>query len=125
VNIVYRAIVAIGLIAGLSVLGADAHAGPKQDIIGKWTGDRGATIEFQADGKLAVTVRKIPRPGSNAKPETKTATGSYAWVDDASLTVELKLGGEIKKDTLKIKLDGDTLTTTDSRGTIETLKRTK
>ena len=106
---------------------ATAVAQPKVDakkLVGKWEPipdkDKkeklsGLLIEFTADGKVAMTVGG---PGAEYKAE-----GTYKLEAD-KLSVTLKVGDKEAKDTLTVKkLTDDELTTEDSKGKEEKLKR--
>ena len=72
-------------------------------------------IEFTADGKVSMTVGAA---GAEYKAE-----GSYK-LDADKLSVTLKVGNQEAKDTLTVKkLTDEELTTEDSKGKVEALKR--
>jgi uncharacterized protein (TIGR03066 family) len=92
-------------------------ASTKEKLVGVWEVKEGATVEFTKDGKLKVTFRMDGKEAS--------AEGTYALEGD-KLTITHKIGDKEEKETLTVKsLDDKVLTTVDSRGRTETLKRKK
>jgi uncharacterized protein (TIGR03066 family) len=110
----------LALACGVSVAGQGKVDGKK--LVGKWVPvpekDKKAlpmTIEFTADGKVSMTVGT---PGAEHRAE-----GTYTLTGD-KLAVQLKVGDTEVKDALTVKKLTDTeLTTEDSKGKSETLRR--
>ena len=112
----------LALACGVSVAGQGKVDAKK--LVGKWAPvpdkdkkDKppAMTIEFTADGKVSMTVGT---PGAEHK-----ADGTYTLTGD-KLAVQLKVGDAEVKDTLTVKKLTDTeLTTEDSKGKSETLRR--
>lgn len=93
---------------------------PKQAILGMWAMDipnRTGSIEFRADGTFELKL--------GTRPDGAKVSGKYRWVDDTTMIIETIAKGQVQKDTLKIKLVGDTLAITDSKGIVENYKRGK
>jgi uncharacterized protein (TIGR03066 family) len=115
----------LALACGVTVAGGQAKVDAKK-LVGKWSPapdkdkkDKqvAMTIEFTADGKVSMTVGAA---GAEYKAE-----GTYKLAAD-KLTVQMKVGDTEAKDTLTIKkLTDDELTTEDSKGKVEALKRKK
>jgi uncharacterized protein (TIGR03066 family) len=86
-------------------------------IVGKWDGvdgdNKGATMEFAADGTLTMTV-----PGAPAMK------GKYEFLKDDLVAVEVKLpdGNKIAQK-LKVRVTKDDLTTTDEENKVDRYKR--
>ena len=120
----------LGCVAVLALACAATAAGQgkidAKKLVGKWepVPDKdkkdklpGMLIEFTADGKVSMTVGG---PGAEYKAE-----GTYKLEAD-KLAVKLKVGDKEVTDTLTIKkLTDDELTTEDSKGKAENLKRKK
>ena len=112
----------LALACGASVAG-QAKVDAKK-LVGKWAPvpdkdkkEKGPalTIEFTADGKVSMTVGA---PGAEHRAE-----GTYKLAGD-KLAVLLRVGEAEVKDTLTVKKLTDTeLTTEDSKGKSETLRR--
>jgi uncharacterized protein (TIGR03066 family) len=120
-----RLVLPILALLALAVSPAFAEGKPnlKQALIGKWQlqNDReDMVVEFQSGGKI-----KVSGKANKKKGQEMVAEGTYSWVDDSSITVELKFENDVKKATIKLALDGDLLTTTDPDGKNETFKRVK
>ncbi len=122
----------IGL-CGLFVLGlclSSAVAAPddkkeekaKDLIVGQWipTQEKDkdkAVLEFTKDGKV---ILKVTDGG-----KTVELAGTYKFLGEDKIEVELALGNDKKKETLKVKVTKDELTTTDSKDKVDTFKRGK
>jgi uncharacterized protein (TIGR03066 family) len=93
---------------------------PQDLIIGKWTPTKEKdelTLEFTKDGKVNI---KGKQGGKDLE-----INGTYKFDGDDKINVELNFGGQTKKDTLKVKVTKDELTTTDSMDKTDTFKRAK
>ena len=95
---------------------------PQDLIVGKWSREDPKTkekivIEFTKDGK--VVIKGTPPD----KGKDLEITGVYKFITDEK--VEVELSGDKKKETLKVKVTKDELTTTDARDKPETFKRVK
>jgi uncharacterized protein (TIGR03066 family) len=110
------------LFVGAAVAYADADL--KTKIIGKWqpAEEKSVTIEFMAGGKLSVTI-VTDNKDKSAKP--MVITGTYKWIDKETLEVSVAEGKDAKAEQVKVAIDGDTLTTTDSKKKTEKLVRVK
>lgn len=121
-----RALMACGVAALL--FGTAGFADDKKDevdlkkLIGKWQPtekkkDADLTLEFKKDGKLAITAA--------ANGKDFTIDGTYK-VTGNKIEVAINFGGQEQKETLTvIKLTDDELTTKDSKGKEETVKKYK
>jgi len=118
----------LALACGVSLAAGQAKVDGKK-LVGKWVpapdkdkkdkSDKqtAMTIEFTADGKVSMTVGAA---GAEYKAE-----GTYKLAAD-KLTVQLRVGDADVKDTLTVKkLTDDELTTEDSKGKVEALRRKK
>jgi len=93
---------------------------PKDLIVGKWMPDKdkdNVTLEFAKDGKLVV------KQGDGDKKVE--ISGTYKFVKDDTMDVELDFMGKKMKETLTVTVAKDELTTVDSKGKKETFKRVK
>lgn len=102
---------------------------PKDQIVGKWESteeaDKGNTMEFKADG----TVAFVAKMGD----KSMTMPGKYKFLEDELMEVEIEnplaalVPGSPKtmSQKIKIKVDKDSLTTTDEKGKVEKAKRVK
>jgi uncharacterized protein (TIGR03066 family) len=99
---------------------AEAKPDLKKAILGKWAPveQKAAVLEFRADGTLELSVNL----GSGAPIKV---AGTYKWVDGETIEVKVTVGKETQTDRAKIAIDGDTMTTTDSKGKAEKLTRVK
>jgi uncharacterized protein (TIGR03066 family) len=115
-----------GLFA-LGLLLAPAYADDKKAdetakdlIVGKWMPTKEkdkATLEFTKDGKVTIT--------ETVGDKKMEVTGTYKFIADDKMEVELSIGGKTQKETLKVKVTKDELTTTDSMDKTDTFKRAK
>jgi uncharacterized protein (TIGR03066 family) len=123
-----RAILSLGL-SVLFLLTAGLAADDKKDekidakkLLGKWQPAEAKKaenliIEFAKDGKLSVS--------AEAEGKDTRIPGSYK-LDGNKLTLALVLGSQEQKETLTVlKLTDEELSTEDSKGKKETLKRVK
>jgi uncharacterized protein (TIGR03066 family) len=105
------------------VFGGAAHAADlKKVIVGKWqpAEEKNAVIEFTPDGKLHV---KISDPPGKEKPHL--IDGSYKWLDASTVEATLTEEGESIVEKLTVSIDGDTMSTIDSKGKKEKFSRVK
>jgi uncharacterized protein (TIGR03066 family) len=121
------------LASGLSVLAlalllAPARAEEKkadkpQDlIVGKWVPAKESdkekgTVEFTKDGKVILKLME-----GDKKIDIN---GTYKFITDDKVEVELDFMGEKKKETLKVKVTKDELTSVDEKDREEKFKRAK
>ncbi len=99
------------------MLAADANK-PKDQIVGKWEpadAQGKVVIEFTKDGMVKVSVA-----GTEVKIE-----GKYKFLDDENMQIDLTVMGQSKSDKLKVAIDKDELTTTDSQGKTDKMRRVK
>jgi len=112
-------------LAAVSQAGAqkdgEKKASNKEKIVGVWEvvkskdAPKGATVEFTKDGKL---IFKAKLDEKEVKFE-----GTYS-VDGEKIETTIKLGDEVKKDTLKIKeLTDKKLVTQDDKGDVDEFKK--
>ena len=112
------ALTVVFLVASVALAFADAD--PKKQLLGKWKPDeKGIVIEFQAAGKLVITIDQ----GGGDKPAT--LNGTYKWVDKDSLDITVSMGKDPTTERVKVAFSGDTLTTTDSKGKADKFTRVK
>jgi uncharacterized protein (TIGR03066 family) len=123
-----RAILGCGLAAMLMVsagLSADDKKDEKIDakkLLGKWEPadnkkDTKLVIEFAKDGKMTIS--------ADANGKDIKIDGTYK-LDGKKLSIALSFGGQEQKETLTIlKLTDDELSTEDSKGKKESMKRIK
>ena len=113
-------VVTVVLVAGIG-LPAVAADKPKDVIVGKWepVDDKSdsATIEFLKDGRLKIT--------AILGTMKLSYDGTYKFVDDNNIETEPTFQGKTTKDKLKVEVTKDTLTTTDSTGRADKLRRVK
>jgi uncharacterized protein (TIGR03066 family) len=108
-------------LCAVCVVTASLSAGdkPKDLIVGKWEpAEKNAmtpTIEFTKDNKLKISV-----PQANL-----TVEGTYKFVDDNNVEVEISFMGQTQKEKLKVEVTKDSLTTTDSKGKNDKFTRAK
>jgi uncharacterized protein (TIGR03066 family) len=111
---------AVFFLVGLStVCSAPVAAAPKpaELIIGKWEAlgeNKKAIIEFAKGGEVIML----------AEPEP-AVKGKYKFLEDELLEVEFVIGDKKATQKLKIKVDKDTLETTDESKKVEKFKRVK
>jgi uncharacterized protein (TIGR03066 family) len=94
-------------LAVVSALALDCHpclsqSPVSQAILGKWKSleiKEDATLEFLKDGKLRIAAQEI------------TIDGSYKFTDESTMEVTIVIGGKENVLKLKVKLEGDMLTT--------------
>ncbi len=93
----------------------------KDLIVGKWHGideHKIDTVEFTKDGKIVVKLMK--------DKEFIEFAGTYKLTSEDKLEIDLTYQGEkYHKETLKVKVAKDELTTTDAQEVVEVLKRVK
>jgi uncharacterized protein (TIGR03066 family) len=94
----------------------------KDLIVGKWNPDDEKakdklTLEFTKDGKVLIKGDL----GGNAVD----ASGTYKFLGDDKMEIEISFMGETKKETVGVKVTKDELTTTDSKDMKHTFKRIK
>jgi uncharacterized protein (TIGR03066 family) len=95
---------------------------PQDLIVGKWVPSKEAdkdkgTIEFTKDGKVILKLME-----GDKKIDIN---GTYKFITDEKIEVELDFMGEKKKETLKIKVTKDELTSVDEKDREEKFKRAK
>ncbi len=115
--------VAPGALLALACLAAAAGAADRPDelIVGKWgpaNGKDKGTVEFAKNGKLSVK-------GKDDDGKDFDVGGTYKFIGDDALDVVLTVAGEVKKERLKVKVDKDELSLTDSKKRTQTFKRAK
>jgi uncharacterized protein (TIGR03066 family) len=99
-----------------------AHADSKPDLkkllLGRWqpAQEQKMQIEFLSNGSLSVF-----ETGNAAA----VATGKYKWLDATSIEVTLTEKKDTKSDHLQVAIEGDTLSTTDTKGKLEKFTRVK
>jgi hypothetical protein len=109
--------VVTALMPATMALAAPPGARPAELIVGRWAplDDQKATIQFLNGGEIRVTF------------EGNSITGTYKFLENDLMEVELVIPGSDKKATqkLKIKVDKDTLETTDESKKVDKFKRVK
>jgi uncharacterized protein (TIGR03066 family) len=106
---------------------ASAPPPPKNSelIVGKWEGadekdkEKG-TLEFTKDGAMIAVM--------SAGGKEMKMNGKYKFTADDTMEVQLEvpeLKKELPKETLKVKVMGDGMETTDSKGKVDKFKRVK
>jgi uncharacterized protein (TIGR03066 family) len=95
---------------------------PQDLIVGKWVPAKESdkekgTVEFTKDGKVILKLME-----GDKKIDIN---GTYKFITDDKVEVELDFMGEKKKETLKIKVTKDELTSVDEKDREEKFKRAK
>jgi uncharacterized protein (TIGR03066 family) len=94
---------------------------PKDLIVGKWKHEsenaKDITLEFTKDGKILIK--------GELDGNVVNATGSYKFVADDKMDIDIEFMGEKKQETLTVEVTKDKLTTTDGKETKHTFKRAK
>ena len=111
-----RVTMAVLLVVGLqTALFAQQKLG--QLIVGKWQpvdADKvKIVVEFARDGSLLVHI------------EDKQLKGNYRVLDDSLVEVSLETEGKTVTEKLQVKINGDEMTTVDSKGKKDTFRRVK
>jgi len=91
---------------------------PAELIIGKWEDEKKKqSLEFVKGGEILLLIAPDPVP----------VKGNYKFLEDDLIEVEFAIPGGDKKltDKLKVKVDKDTLETTDEKKKVEKFKRVK
>jgi uncharacterized protein (TIGR03066 family) len=104
---------------------ADAKSDAEKALVGKWeakqkVGDKElkATVDFQKDGKLVMSVTNTPM--GDLKFE-----GKYKVIDANNLEVTITFMGKTMTEKSKFKVTGDKLEMTDKNDKKETFTRVK
>ena len=114
----------VGVLAGpglRTLAGPGAPGPPGAALVGRWDpvdGKQRGTLEFTREGVLKV--RSLEPDGKEARFE-----GSFKVVGEGKMEVELAYMGVKTRHVLKYTCQGDELTTTDEKGTVEKFKRVK
>lgn len=109
------------LLCGLA-LEVQAAATLKEQVVGSWEPEKAppngkASIEFLKDGKLKMRIE--------VQDQKIEIDGSYKFTADDSMELEMTFNGQTKKETIKLAIAEDVMTTTDSKGKVEKFKRIK
>ena len=113
----------LGILALLSIGFTPAHAADKAKdlIVGKWEinkENQKGTIEFGKDNTLKARIK--------ADDNDINITGTYKFLDDDTIEVEMTIMGGSRKHKLKVTVTKDELKTEDpDNGKKDTLKRVK
>jgi uncharacterized protein (TIGR03066 family) len=106
----------LGFLYPLTLHAADK---PESLIVGKWKPakqKKEGTLEFTKDGKLLIKIREPD------KKEIEVA-GTYRFLPDGQMEVELAYQGLTKKEKLKVKVTAKELSTTDSKNKNDLFQR--
>ncbi len=95
---------------------------PQDLIVGKWIpaqekDKEKGTVEFTKEGKVLLKLMEGDKKFD--------INGTYKFTSDDKMEVELDFMGEKKKETLKVKVTKDELTTVDEKDREEKFKRAK
>jgi uncharacterized protein (TIGR03066 family) len=88
----------------------------REMLLGKWevtTGKIRGVIEFGKDGEVMLSFG------------TQKVTGTFKLLDAATLEVEAKIMGEVRKEKMDFIVSKDELVTTDANGRVEKYRRVK